>query len=176
MTGESLGGRLLVAAPSLRGGIFERSVVFLLHHDADGAVGVILTHPGSQDVAAALPAWAGLAAPPCVVFVGGPVAGGTLLALARLQTAAGATVIGTVNLDCDPPAGEVVEARLFSGYAGWAAGQLELEIEAGGWFVVAAVADDPFSAEPERLWRSVLHRQSGPLALLATFPDDPLLN
>jgi putative transcriptional regulator len=66
--------------------------------------------------------------------------------------------------------------RIFAGYAGWSSGQLEGEIEAGGWYVVDAEARDPFSPEPDRLWRTVLRRQRGNLALVATFPDDPTMN
>lgn len=178
MNGDSVGGRLLVAAPSLRGGIFERSVVFVLHHDSEGAVGLVLNRPGETRVASALPSWAELATPPQVVFAGGPVATSQLLGLARRSGASPGSleVIATLSLDAEPEPGQASAIRLFAGYAGWAPGQLEGEIEVGGWFVVPAAADDPFSASPEQLWRSVLRRQSGALALLATFPEDPSLN
>jgi len=71
---------------------------------------------------------------------------------------------------------EIAGMRIFAGYAGWSAGQLEGEIQAGGWYVVDAEARDAFSPEPDRLWRVVLRRQRGNLALVATFPDDPTMN
>jgi len=54
--------------------------------------------------------------------------------------------------------------------------QLEGEVEAGGWFVVDATADDAFTVAPEALWPAVLRRQGGALARLANFPDDPNSN
>ena len=83
--------------------------------------------------------------------------------------------VGTVDLDADPAtvAGSIVGARLFSGYAGWETGQLEDEIEEGSWYVVPAEARDPISADPEGLWRRVLRRQGGALALVSGFPSGP---
>ena len=75
-----------------------------------------------------------------------------------------------------PAAGSFVGARVFSGYAGWDSGQLEAEIEEGSWYVVPARAADPISADPESLWRRVLRRQGGALALVSGFPEDPAMN
>ena len=86
--------------------------------------------------------------------------------------------VGTVDLNADPApyAGSIVGARLFSGYAGWEAGQLEDEIAEGSWYVVRAEARDPISADPEGLWRRVLRRQGGALALVSGYPTDPAHN
>jgi putative transcriptional regulator len=66
--------------------------------------------------------------------------------------------------------------RVFAGYAGWESDQLEAEIDEGAWFVVDAEAGDLSAEDPERLWQQVLRRQPGPLAIVATFPEDPSLN
>ena len=83
-------------------------------------------------------------------------------------------------VDLDAPPAVVVDAirglRVFVGYAGWSAGQLDDEIAAGGWFVVDREPGDAFTAEPASLWRRVLRRQPGDLALLSTAPDDVTLN
>jgi len=86
--------------------------------------------------------------------------------------------LGLVDLDAPPEvlAAEVTEFRVFAGYAGWGAGQLRSEIEEGAWFVLAGEPNDVFIDDPEQLWRQVLRRQGGDLALVATFPDDPGLN
>jgi putative transcriptional regulator len=66
--------------------------------------------------------------------------------------------------------------RLFSGYAGWGPGQLEHELEDGGWLVVDALARDAFTEEPDELWHDVLQRQGGTLAMLAAYPPTPSVN
>jgi len=71
---------------------------------------------------------------------------------------------------------DLAGVRVFSGYAGWGAGQLESEIEEGSWYVVPSAPGDLLSAEPESLWRKVLRRQVGELAYVATFPEDPTMN
>jgi putative transcriptional regulator len=179
-------GRLLVATPILTEGIFSRSVVQLLQHSAqDGAVGVVLTRPLDSPLDGVLPGWEPLAAEPAVVFEGGPVSRVSAICLARLRFGAGedpsyvvvpgAGWLGTVDLDLE--AAEAVEqVRVFAGYAGWAPGQLESEVEEGAWWVLEALPHDCFSSQPELLWRQVLRRQGPPLALVATYPEDPALN
>jgi len=73
------------------------------------------------------------------------------------------------------PAGDPTRIRIYSGYAGWGAGQLEAEIAEGSWYLVQASPDDPFD-RPEGQWARILRRQSGHLALVSTFPDDIALN
>jgi putative transcriptional regulator len=182
--GLSTKGRLLVATPVLSDGIFDRSVVLILEHDDEGALGVVLNKPSEIDVADHLPAWAPLAASPSVVFVGGPVTPEAAVCLARVTggepdgwtpLVAG---VGSLDLSHDPDllAGAVQELRVFSGYSGWSSGQLEDELEAGAWFVVETADDDVLSTEPDSLWARVLRRQRGRLALYAAFPDDPTTN
>jgi putative transcriptional regulator len=86
--------------------------------------------------------------------------------------------VGTVDLGADPApmADSIVGVRLFSGYAGWDSGQLEEEIDEGSWYVIRAAAPDAISADPESLWRRVLRRQGGALAVVAGFPEDPTMN
>ena len=69
----TLAGKLLVALPVLRDGIFDRSVVLVLNHDDAGAVGVVLNKPTTTHLGDPLPSWEPLVAEPAVVFVGGPV-------------------------------------------------------------------------------------------------------
>lgn len=181
-----LRGRLLVAQPTLRDPNFERTVVLLLEHGDDGAIGVILNRPSEFSVEGALPDWAGLAARPSVVFIGGPVVeGGTAVCLARARAEPPADVFkavleGVGTLDVNHPPEElgaaIEEVRLYAGYAGWSAGQLEEEIEAGGWFVVDARPADGFTSDPAGLWHAVLARQSGETAWFATFPPDIAMN
>jgi Putative transcriptional regulator len=66
--------------------------------------------------------------------------------------------------------------RLFAGYSGWSAGQLEVEMAVGSWIIVDAEASDAISADPVGLWGAVLGRQPGLLGQMGTYPDDPSLN
>lgn len=175
-------GRLLVAGPPLEDPNFRRTVVFMIEHNDEGALGVVLNRPSLIDVVDALPQWVDLAAAPPTVFIGGPVEQGSVLGLGRLVDDAaphGLTPvqagIGVLDLEADPVRllGDVDGVRLFTGYAGWGAGQLEGELAMGGWFVVDAEPTDVTTTAPEDLWRAVLARQPDPdLALLALFPDD----
>jgi putative transcriptional regulator len=184
-------GQLVVATPQLDDPNFARTVVLLLQVDEeDGALGLVLNRPTGTDVAEVLPDWAPLAAQPPVVFVGGPVQPDGAICLGRgraegqpvaaysvLEGVPG-TSIGTVDLDSPPEqlAAAVSEVRLFAGYAGWSASQLEAEVDEGAWWVLDALPADAFSAEPEALWASVLKRQGPPIAFAASYPEDPSLN
>jgi putative transcriptional regulator len=66
--------------------------------------------------------------------------------------------------------------RVFAGYSGWSPGQLQREIDDGGWYVVDSEPGDAFDIDPKQLWRRILRRQTGRLALVATFPEDPAMN
>lgn len=178
-------GRLLVATPNLGDPNFDHTVVLLLEHSDGGALGVVLNRPSETHVVGPLPEWDAHAAHPSVVFSGGPVAPSAAIGLARTGLAEEAEgwapllgLLGTVDLGRHPAdlAVMVESLRVFAGYAGWGQGQLEGEIEAGAWFVVDAEPEDAFSPDPERLWRTVLKRQRGRLAIFANLPSDPSLN
>jgi putative transcriptional regulator len=86
--------------------------------------------------------------------------------------------LGTVSLDRSPDdvQVEVLEARVFAGYAGWGPGQLEAEVLGGDWFAFEPAEQDVFDPEPGDLWGRVLRRQGGWLAVLARHPLDPSVN
>lgn len=173
-------GRLLVAAPALRDPNFAHAVVLLLDHGEEGALGVVLNRPSDVEVERILPEWADRAAEPDVVFVGGPVQTDAVVGLGRIDMTAGSGIqvlpgLGPLDLSSGPgeqPA-PIDSVRLFVGYAGWSAGQLEGEIAAGEWFVLDASAEDAFTSRPDGLWRQVLKRQGG---LFQTVPADPSAN
>jgi putative transcriptional regulator len=179
-------GKLLVATPRTGGAVFRRSVVLVLQHDDEGAQGVVLNHPLHAPVSAVLPSWQDHVTHPPNVFQGGPVALDSALGLVTVpgdqQEPIGVRLlfrgIGLVDLDVPPlvvmPG--VAGLRIFAGYAGWSDGQLEQEILDGGWYVVESEARDAFTPEPETLWSTVLRRQRGNLAFVASLPEDPTMN
>src|SRR5215471_1940259 len=126
---ESLVGHLLVATPNLRDPNFERTVVLLVAHEEGGALGVVLNRATEVAVGEVLGEWGGIASEPSVVFEGGPVQPEAAICLARVRSSSGETKgfsrvdgpIGTVDLSSDPDAmrEQLVEVRVFAGYAGW---------------------------------------------------------
>ena len=180
MVESSLRGRLVVATPALGDANFAHTVVYILEHGSDGAMGVVLNRPSDVEVADALPQWDMLAARPGVLFLGGPVQPEAVVALGQERAPSEQVQpvqdsVGIVDLRADPLTliGEVSGLRLFAGYAGWGAGQLEAEIADGGWFVAAAEPGDVFGDRPADLWLEVLTRQGG---LFTTISHDPTHN
>lgn len=181
-----LKGRLLVAAPGLLDPNFFRTVVLVVEHGAEGAAGIVLNRPsetGLED--GPLEEWADVAAEPPLVFVGGPVQPTAAVCLARAAPTARPqgwqpVVDGLGMLDIGGDVGEVKgdvdRLRVFAGYAGWEPGQLEREIEEGSWYVLEADPEDALSSQPIGLWRFVLKRQGGKLAIVSNFPADPSMN
>ena len=171
----SLTGFLLVASPTLGDLNFAGAVVFLIHHDDPGAVGVILNRPTTLAVER-LPQWWTIAGP---VHAGGPVEPEIAIGLADSDAGQGgweqvADSVWLADLEAAPET--VPRIRVFSGYAGWGSGQLEAEIARGDWIVAEAELEDVFTDDPSGLWRRVLARQSDPIRLLASYPTDPSLN
>lgn len=178
---DSTKSRLLVASPMLGDPNFERTVVFMLEHSDEGAVGLVLNRPSEVEIEEPLEDWSRFTSYPSVVFVGGPVSREAVIALARAaegriddswQPILGPVGVLDLTSDADVIGDAIDDLRIFSGYAGWGPGQLEGEIDEGAWFVVEAEAADAFAATPADLWRDVLRRQPLPLKRYALFPPD----
>ncbi len=178
-------GMFLVATPALRDPQFADSVVLLLDVAEDGVLGVVLNRPTGVAVGQVLPAWSELVAEPEVLFQGGPVETDGALAVVLRRSddetpGLRAVVDRLALLDLDTPVelvGPDLEGlRIFAGYSGWGGGQLESEIDEGSWYVVPGSADDIFRTDTSGLWRDVLRRQPGDLAMHSTWPTDPALN
>jgi putative transcriptional regulator len=177
---------LLVATPLLRDPNFDRTVVLMLEHSDVGALGVVLNRPSPLGVADAIDDWADVAVSPKVVFIGGPVETGSVIALARRRTepepesfteVLGPIGVIDISLDAALLAASLDGVRIFTGYAGWGPGQLEGEIDESAWWVVDAAVDDVLSTDPDELWHAVLARQPDrELRKYAHFPDDVRVN
>ena len=179
---ESLRGHLLVASPALLDPNFHRTVVLITEHSDDGAAGLVLNRPSLVEVAAAVPQLEELVDEDEQVWVGGPVQPEAVLVLGEFVDPDDAEVplfesLGFPSLE-DPE--EIVPAttrrRVFAGYAGWGAGQLEEEIANEDWILEPALADDAFTEQPDDLWHDVLRRKGGIYELVARMPEDPSLN
>lgn len=169
--------RLLVATPLIGDGNFERTVVLILEHTADGAIGLVLNRPSELVVGELLTGWEGTSG---VLFSGGPVSPDSLIGLALEWPGcdeAGWTrlidEVGSVNLSLGAEKlGGKPGLRLFFGYSGWEADQLEGEIDSGAWFVVEPQPGDVLTDEPEGLWKAVLARQPNEVSWFANYPDN----
>ncbi|GAB2877393.1 YqgE/AlgH family protein [Nocardioides pacificus] len=183
---ELRAGTLLVATPALIDPNFADTVVLLLDVGPEGALGVVLNRPTPVLVADVLEGWSDVVVEPEVLFRGGPVGTDGALAVGRLRDAEDAPVgfrevVGTLGMiDLDAPVelvdGSLSDMRIFAGYAGWGATQLQAEVDEGSWYVVPGEPDDAFRVDTTDLWRDVLRRQPGELAWHSTRPVDPELN
>ncbi|MFM7060285.1 MAG: YqgE/AlgH family protein [Actinomycetes bacterium] len=183
-----LTGRLLVASPDLLDPNFRRTVVLVVEHSAAGALGVVLDRPITDlDVRDVLPEWHAFVVDPSVLFDGGPVQQDGAIGIGRLQHPCVEPAPWGVPIDhhlvrvdlsasADAVHGSLAGLRVYAGYAGWSAGQLDAEIARGDWFVIEAEPGDPWRDVCADLWREVLERQGGRLAVFARFPDDPSAN
>jgi len=166
---EPHAGGLLVAGPGLGDANFDRTIVYLLEHELGGSLGVVINRPTQIEVARALPDWAWAVGPPPVVFSGGPVEATSALGLARTSLEA----VVTVDLTAQPSSlrDGVETARIYVGYSGWGAGQVDQELAAGAWFAVDAEPTDLFTPEPENLWGAILRREAARNALAGRNPS-----
>jgi putative transcriptional regulator len=180
---DSLRGWLLVASPALVDPNFARTVVLVGEHSDDGAMGLVLNRESPVSIADAVPVLSELTDPDDLVHIGGPVQPEAIVVLGEFASPerAGSIVLGSVgflpgSIEEAEDLGELPRVRVFAGYAGWAPGQLEEEIDEDAWIVAAAVPDDVFTDDPDGLWTRVLRRLGGRYALLATMPRDARVN
>jgi putative transcriptional regulator len=173
-----------VAAPGLLDPSFRRTVVLVLEHGPEGALGVVLNRRTGLAVRDALPPeLADALAADDRVFSGGPVQPEAVILVADFLAPAedADLAFGSVGV-VDPEVeagrldGAVRAVRAFGGYAGWGAGQLESEIAAEAWIDADPEAVDVFTDEPELLWQRVLERKGGSYRLVARMPEDPSVN
>jgi putative transcriptional regulator len=173
---ESLRGQLLIAAPSLFD-YFRRSVVLVLEHSDEGAMGVVLNRESETRVVEAIPALASLAEPEELVRIGGPVSPQSVVALGDFEDVgeAGTHVVGSLGtLDPEAENESLRRVRVYAGYAGWSPGQLDGELEEEAWLLLPARPGDPFADGD--IWSEALRRKGGSYKLLATMPADPSMN
>jgi putative transcriptional regulator len=185
MVEKNLTGHFLVASRYLRDPNFAQSVVLMIHHNDEGAMGVVINRPSDKTVREV---WEVIGNDPCdredFIFIGGPVPG-PLVALHSIEEFSQHAVLDGLHVATQRDALDVlvrrsnVSLRLYSGHAGWGSGQLEGELEAGGWLSTRATVDDVF-ADHETIWKTVTQRIG--LEIMAPdldfehVPPDPSLN
>lgn len=171
---ETPNGVFLVAAPLLVDSNFRHSVV-LVTQGADGStVGFIVNRPGHRSLAQILPDNEVLKPFTEPVYLGGPVQTAGLFAVFRAKENTPGTlrVLDDVFFALDPVVVEKLlhappqRVRFFTGFSGWAPGQLASELERGGWYVLNADAETVFRKDMEGLWEELLVRARAVTAFL----------
>ena len=176
-TDINLAGQFLLAMPGMGDPRFERSAIYMLAHDLEGAMGFIVNRPTDGltlgEIASNLPrsvSETGLRNLP--VFVGGPVQpeNGFVLYSTDTRLADEEPVSVTQSLDILVQAAEgkgPQHMRLVLGYAGWGPGQLENEIQDNAWLIVEADIGDVFAANTEALYKKLIGKLGIDFAMLS---------
>ncbi|MDX1950653.1 MAG: YqgE/AlgH family protein [Verrucomicrobiota bacterium] len=179
-TFKSLKGQLLLDSGQLRGSFFNRSVVLICHHDEEGAFGLVLNNESEATLGEVIPEEAPESLKENAIFLGGPVQTNTLSYLHTSEYLLSGNVLPNLSIghsmeglnDLGGAYSTTQKIRLFAGYSGWSAGQLETEMERKAWLTHPATLDLVFTAHPTKLWQTVLHEMGWRYKLLATAPDD----
>jgi putative transcriptional regulator len=178
---DSVRGQLLIAGPVLLDPNFQRTVVLVIEHSPEGALGLVLNRPSETTVGEAVSELDELVGSEEPLFVGGPVQQTALIVLAQFEDAGRAAVVAFDDIGVlggedheDPP--PTRSGRRTPGRGGWGPGQLDAELERGDWILEPARYEDAFCEDPGALWRLVLTRKGGSYALVARMPDDPSVN
>ena len=181
----SLAGHFLIASPQLADPNFLRAVVLLIHHNEQGAFGVILNRMTDSTVKEL---WQEVAQTPCALDrhlnLGGPVSGPLMAlhtdpAMGEIEVLPGLYFAAQrEHLEQLVSRGEQV-LRLFVGHSGWGQGQLERELAEGSWLTLPATIEYVFSNEGD-LWKTVAQRIGESILTetlkLKEVPTDPTLN
>lgn len=185
MESEVRAGCFLIANPTLRDPNFSRTVVLLCEHTDQGSMGLIINRPTEHTVAAAITGMPERATQ--LLYWGGPVQQRLVLVLHRNRRDVpdAKEIVDGMALGSDSEA--LIQllttaahpdqrVRIFSGYAGWAAGQLEAELQEKSWIVAPGRADLVFGVDPEQIWTEALRALGPRFRYLTTLPPDPRVN
>lgn len=175
---ESLRGHFLSSVRNLKDPNFFKTVVLMVEHNSNGAMGLVVNRPSDVTVSEALAGHFDLEETDDLVYIGGPVEDTALFILHNAtDLEESAPLVPGVHLGGSADVFERVVQRIvdgdtdityrvFSGYAGWAPGQLESELSRNDWFICPASEEIVFHDEPYQLWNLLLdqYRKLNPIA------------
>ncbi len=163
-------GVFLVAKRHIQDPRFRKTVILITGHDAWGSIGLVVNRPSEVPVARLMPEWEGLVDTDVYVYYGGPVEIDLLRFLVRSVRPLeyGNRVLDDVYVVSSKPVFDtLLRSRnkkiihAYIGYAGWALGQLEHEVERGDWYVVQGDAQTLFDRDPDTVWEQFIQALSG---------------
>jgi len=173
-------GKLLVASRDLGDPNFAKTVILLVHYDAEGAVGLILNRRTQVPLSRVLEGIKAAKDRSDRVYFGGPVETPAVFALlqspAKLEGAE--HIFGAVYLISTQTLFEKTFSsrpdpgvfHVYLGYAGWNKDQLQKEVELGAWFIFPADASTVFNSDPDSLWPQMIRKTE--LKLAGSEPAD----
>ena len=179
-TPNYLKGQLLLDSGQLRGSVFQRTVVLICQHDAEGAFGLVINRTTGSKVGEMIVADLPESLQECPLYLGDPVQPTALSYLHADSFIPDASVLPNLtlghSLDALMEIGESFSAtrkvKMFAGYAGWSPGQLEDEMKRQAWLTHPASVELVFETDPDQLWRLILERKGWKYKLLAQTPED----
>jgi putative transcriptional regulator len=179
-TPKYLKGQLLLDSGQLQGSFFQRTVVLICEHNAEGAFGLVLNRTMGSKVGEMLVVDLPELLKECPLYLGGPVQPTALSFLHSDSFVPDANVMPNLSLNHSLDAlmeiGESFsptrKVKLFAGYSGWSPGQLEDEMKRDAWLAHPASLELIFDAEPGRLWQFILRQMGDKYKLLSQTPED----
>lgn len=191
---DYLPGYMLISESELKDPNFFRTIVLILTHDENGAMGLVINRPSNSTLAEIAEDMDNTEFADAPIYIGGPVDQNYLFALHS-------GFIGNIKSDGALQVGEHIvfepdftllhtnykklqeeevpippNVRFFAGYAGWAGGQLESELRRNDWLVIPASADLVFSEHPGKTWKQALYKKGGVYWLAAETGHKPSIN
>lgn len=168
----SLAGQLLVARPEMNDPRFSGTVIYMVHHDAGGAMGLIVNRPFKEVTIASLLGRLGQehdgVGGSMRMHYGGPVEPGRVFVLHTADWRGEGTQVVAGGIALSGPTAVLRaiaagkgprRALLIFSYSGWGPGQLEREIQAGGWATAPADAALVFDEDSDAKWERALGRR-----------------
>ncbi|HET7624053.1 MAG TPA: YqgE/AlgH family protein [Verrucomicrobiae bacterium] len=193
-TQKYLKGQLLLDSGQLGGSFFQRTVVLICEHNADGAFGLVLNRAMGSKVGEMLVADLPDSLKESPLYLGGPVQpttlsflhsdafipdGNTLSDFSPEGNSSGSIIPNLVLghsleelVDIGESFSTTRKLKMFAGYSGWSPGQLEDELKREAWLVHPASVELIFETHPDDLWKTILRKKGWKYKLLLQTPED----
>jgi putative transcriptional regulator len=181
---KNLKGQLLLDSGQLAGSFFQRTVILICQHNAEGAFGLVLNRSSGNKLGEMLVADVPDQIKEQPLYLGGPVQVSALSFLHSDTFLPDASVMPNLELghsletlvELGESFSTTKKMKMFAGYSGWSAGQLEDEMKRNAWLTHPASLDLVFESDPEKMWQMILRQKGIKYRLLADMPDDASLN
>ena len=177
-------GKILIAEPALNDFYFKQSVIMLADHNEDGSLGIIINKPMDIRLSKVIKGWGGFNPR---LFFGGPVSTDSIFFIHRMgnripgaqKVTEGVFWGGDWNVVLELMLQNQItmhDIRIFMGYSGWSAHQLDSELTHDSWVVSTLTPHQLFYTRPSGMWSSLVRNLGSHYAIWANYPADPAMN